>query len=71
MRPIHPENGPRELRKAGIVLGPFRRPRPHGHEERLPSCRFQGDRLLKKKKELFPGHGDIQTVQEIEFFVKK
>jgi hypothetical protein len=52
-------------------LGPFRRPRPHGHEERLPSCRFQGDRLLKKKKELFPGHGDIQTVQEIEFFVKK
>jgi hypothetical protein len=52
-------------------LGPFRRLRPHGYEERQPSCGLQGDRLLKKKKELFPGHEDIQTVQEIEFLVKE
>jgi hypothetical protein len=71
MRPIHPVDSPRELRKASIVLGPFRRSRPHGGEERQPTCQFQGDRLLKKEKELFPGHEDILTVQEIEFLVKK
>jgi hypothetical protein len=38
---------------------------------REPSCGLQGDRLLKKKKELFPGYEDIQPVQEIEFLAKE